>query len=283
VCFAEIMSRADASLHEYMNKLRQSRDGQSASVDTAGPLAAIPSTTVPAAGASAAAKKRGRPPKGIHEGRAGPSRTGSEPTLLAVGLDIAAHLQAELTAEENEVFATIPTTKLMVETLELQSRALIASRTVVEELERVTTVTIPRLKKDVTEATQATKMAAEKAERLKVQLEEKQTALKAQEELTKSLEAQLKEGADREEALKAEVAKCQDFMLRISEEYFRLGIQQVACLHGAPLEDNRYDIEKVVVDGKLVPTNPGDVNEEAEAETPGPQPDASFEELMNIA
>ncbi|KAL9313362.1 hypothetical protein ACSQ67_018814 [Phaseolus vulgaris] len=112
---------------------------------------------------------------------------------------------AELTAEENEIFAIIPTTKPMVETLELQSRALMASRTVVEELERVTTVTIPRLKKDVTEATQATKMSTEKAERLKVQLEEKQTALKAQEELTKSLEAQPKGGADREEALKAEV------------------------------------------------------------------------------
>ena len=157
MCFAEIMSRADASLHEYMNKLRQGRDGQSASIGTAGPLAAVPATTVTAAGASAAAKKRARPPKGSREGRAGPSRTASEPTLLAVGLDIAAHLQAELTAEESEVFATIPT-KLMVETLELQSRALMASRTVVEELERVTTVTIPLLKKDVTEATQAAKM-----------------------------------------------------------------------------------------------------------------------------
>ena len=69
MCFAEIMSRADASLHKYMNKLRQSRDAQSASVDTAGVLAAVPSTTVPAAGASAAAKKRGRPPKGNQDGR----------------------------------------------------------------------------------------------------------------------------------------------------------------------------------------------------------------------
>ncbi|KAL9297757.1 hypothetical protein ACSQ67_023653 [Phaseolus vulgaris] len=52
-------------------------------------------------------------------------------------------------------------------------------RTVVEELERVTAVTIPRLKKDVTEATQATKMSAEKAERLKVRLEEKRDGLKS--------------------------------------------------------------------------------------------------------
>ncbi|KAL9277828.1 hypothetical protein ACSQ67_024953 [Phaseolus vulgaris] len=132
-----------------------------------------------AAGASAVAKKRGRPPKGNRDGRAGPSRTTSEPTPLAVGMDIVAHLRAEPTAEENEIFATIPTTKPMVETLELQSRALMASRTVVEELERVTTVTIPRLKKDVTEATQATKMSTEKAERLKVRLEEKRDGLKS--------------------------------------------------------------------------------------------------------
>ncbi|KAL9315795.1 hypothetical protein ACSQ67_016796 [Phaseolus vulgaris] len=44
--FIEIMSRADASLHEYMNKLRRSGDGRSASIGTAGPLAAVPSTTV---------------------------------------------------------------------------------------------------------------------------------------------------------------------------------------------------------------------------------------------
>ena len=41
-------------------------------------------------------------------------------------------------------------------------------------------------------------------------------------------------------------------------------------------------IEKIIVDGKLVPVNPDDnLNEEAEGETPGPQPDASFKELMN--
>ncbi|KAL9297717.1 hypothetical protein ACSQ67_023613 [Phaseolus vulgaris] len=128
-----------------------------------GPLAAVPSTTILAAGASPCCKEKGSASEGSREGRAGPSRTASEPTAVAVGLDIAAHLRAEPAAEESEVFATIPTTKLMVETLELQSRALMASRTVVEELERVTTVTIPRLKKDVTEATQASKMSTEKA------------------------------------------------------------------------------------------------------------------------
>ena len=58
------------------------------------------------------------------------------------------------------------------------------------------------------------------------QLEEERAAVRACEEQKRGFEVQLKDGADREEALKAEVKKCQDFMLRISEEYFRLGLQQ---------------------------------------------------------
>ena len=77
------------------------------------------------------------------------------------------------------MLSTIPTTKLMVETLELQSWALVASRTVIEELERVTTVTVPRLKKEVTEANQAAKASAEMVEKLKAQVEEKQAAVRA--------------------------------------------------------------------------------------------------------
>jgi len=150
-------------------QLTPTKDQQVGSLEASGALAVQPATTVSAVDASvvAAAKKRGRPSKGNQEGRAGPSRATSEPTLLMVSMEVAAHLQVELTVEDNEVLSTIPTTKLMVETLELQSRALIASRTVVDELERVTTVTIPRLKKEVTEATQATKASTEMAEKLK--------------------------------------------------------------------------------------------------------------------
>ena len=208
------MSWTDTSLNEYMNDLRRQRNRQMGALETSGVLAAQPAVTVPTSEASAAAAtKRGRPPKGNQEGRVGPSRTTSEPTLLTAGLEIAAHLQAELTVEENEVLSTIPTTKLMVETLELQSRALVASRTEVEELERVTTVIVPRLKQEVTEAPQAIKVSVETAEKLKAELEEKQAAMKAQKEVKRKLEAQLKEGADREEALKAEVMKCQDFII----------------------------------------------------------------------
>ncbi|KAL9315414.1 hypothetical protein ACSQ67_016415 [Phaseolus vulgaris] len=169
------------------------------SAEASGVLTVQPATTVLAGvlRLRGLPRKGGGLAKGNQEGRAGPSRTTSEPTLLTVGMEVAAHLQVEPTAEDNEVFSTIPTTRPMVETLELQSRALIASRTVVEELERVTTVTVPRLKKDVTEATKAAKATTEMAEKLKAQVEENRAAVKAQEGLTKNLEAQLKEGADR--------------------------------------------------------------------------------------
>ncbi|KAL9321992.1 hypothetical protein ACSQ67_010045 [Phaseolus vulgaris] len=104
--------------------------------------------------------------------------------------------------EENEVLSTIPTTKLMVETLELQSRALVASRTEVEELERVTTVIVPRLKRGGDRGPRAIKVSVETAEKPKAEPEEKQAAMKAQKEVKRKLEAQSKEGADREEALK---------------------------------------------------------------------------------
>ena len=82
----------------------------------------------------------------------------------------------------------------MVETLELQSRALVASRTVIEELERVMTVTVPRLKKEVTEANQASKASAGMVEKLKGQLEEER-AVRACEEQKRGFEVQLKDGA----------------------------------------------------------------------------------------
>ncbi|KAL9313204.1 hypothetical protein ACSQ67_018656 [Phaseolus vulgaris] len=117
------MSRADASLHEYMNKLRRSRDGRSASSTRPGCWRPFRLQRFSRRGPRPS-RRKGSTPEGKSEGRAGPSRTTSEPTPLAVGMDIAAHPQSEPTAEENEIFATIPTTKPMVETLELQSGRL---------------------------------------------------------------------------------------------------------------------------------------------------------------
>ncbi|KAL9284985.1 hypothetical protein ACSQ67_024655 [Phaseolus vulgaris] len=88
--FIEIMSRADVSLHEYMNKLRRSRDGRSASVDTSGRWRPFRLQRFLRRGPRAAAKKRVGP-----EGKSGgPSRAipnDFESTAVAVGMDIAAH------------------------------------------------------------------------------------------------------------------------------------------------------------------------------------------------
>jgi len=46
-------------------------------------------------------------------------------------------------------------------------------------------------------------------------------------------------------------------MLHISEDYFHQGLRQVAFFHGIHAEDTRYDIEKDVVEGKLVPIGGG--------------------------
>ncbi|KAL9322411.1 hypothetical protein ACSQ67_010464 [Phaseolus vulgaris] len=73
--FIEIMSRADASLHEYMNKLRRAGDGRSASIGTAGPLAAVLATTVHCGGRFGCCKEKGSASGGSREGRVGPSRT----------------------------------------------------------------------------------------------------------------------------------------------------------------------------------------------------------------
>ncbi|KAL9328687.1 hypothetical protein ACSQ67_003690 [Phaseolus vulgaris] len=155
------MTRTDASPNEYMNNLRQRRNRQAGSLETSGTLAARPDFNGARCGGRGCSrnKEKGRPLREIKKaGRGHPERLVSR--LINGRLEIASHLQTESTAEENEVLSTIPTTKLMVETLELQSRALVASRTVIEELERVTTVTVPRLKKEVAEANQASKASA---------------------------------------------------------------------------------------------------------------------------
>ncbi|KAL9318000.1 hypothetical protein ACSQ67_014517 [Phaseolus vulgaris] len=108
--FVEIMTRTDASLSAYMNDLRRQRNRRSWfgrskwGIDGSAGHHCI----LPGCFDCGAAKKRGRLAKGNQEGRAGPSRTTSEPTLLTVDMEVAAHLQVELTAKDNEVFPPFP-------------------------------------------------------------------------------------------------------------------------------------------------------------------------------
>jgi len=58
---------------------------------------------------------------------------------------------------------------------------------------------------------------------------------------------------ENEKTLYFELEKCHSFMLWISEEFFQQGVRQTAFYHNIPVEDPRYDLEKDMVDGKLVP------------------------------
>jgi len=74
-------------------------------------------------------------------------------------------------------------------------------------------------------------------------------------------------------------------MLGISGKYFRQGLRQAAFFHGIPVEDSQYDIEKDVVEGKLVPLDRATDEEMKETNggentTPYNEPNASFEEIF---
>jgi len=90
---------------------------------------------------------------------------------------------------------------------------------------------------------------------------------------------------EREKALSTEVEKCHTFMMHISEDCFYQGLRQAAFYHGVPAEDPRLDLDKDVVDGKLVPIGrSADTPIESvggeDVLTPQAEPKPSFEEIL---
>jgi len=84
-----------------------------------------------------------------------------------------------------------------------------------------------------------------------------QQALKAERAVIEAEKAELAkekaEAEEREKELTTEVEKCHSFMLRISEDCHPQGLWQVAFYHDVSVEDPHYDLDKDVVDVKLVP------------------------------
>jgi len=98
--------------------------------------------------------------------------------------------------------------------------------------------------------------------------------------LKDSVDAELKE-----KVLAAELEKCHEFMLRINVESFQHGVRKVAFFHGVPMDDPRYDLNKNVVDGKLVPVgrNADTIMEELEDRPnriEATESEPSFEEII---
>ena len=66
-------------------------------------------------------------------------------------------------------------------------------------------------------------------------------------------------------------------MLRINEESFYQGVRHAAFFHGVLTEDSRYNLEKDVVNGELVPLRGGADQVMEDQQTKVAQPDQSIE------
>jgi len=221
--------------------------------------------------------------------------------MLNLHLQVASGVQISLSPEDESVLAVVPIS-LITKLMELQSQSLLVGRTLGEELERTTVVVVTKLKTELEESTSSLKTTLETMGALKEKM--RQVSLEGQEAkraLTVKMEVERAEhekenvkrekeeveAEEREKTLSTEVKKCQSFMLRITDDYFHQGLRQVAFFHGIPIEDSRYDIEKDVVEGKLVTINRGvdevmkDANGEGEnVFAPQNESEPSFEELF---
>jgi len=164
---------------------------------------------------------------------------------------------------------------------------MVVGKTLGEELERTKTVMMPKLKTELAKSANSLKAAVEaskeKMRQNNLAVEKAQEALRAEIEAEKAELAKVKsEAEEKERTLSAELEKCQSFMLRISEEYFYQSLRQATFFHDIPAEDARYDIEKNVVEGKLVLLGRG-VDEEIKevgGERPLNETKPSFEEIL---
>ncbi len=214
----------DPSLKKYMNSLkRQANKSKIATIAGIVPRP-IEQEVVPVevVAAPVQGKKRGRPAKAPRNDAR--SSLGSPTSMLGSSVRVAPTMQFDLRPEDEDTLAAIPTLDLIEEMVELQCRATVVGRAIGDELKRVKTVPIPKLKSQLSESTVSLKdalkavdearndarLAREEQETLKVTLNEVTTgraeAIKEQEKL-----------AIEKESLLAQVEQLQGFMLSINE------------------------------------------------------------------
>jgi len=169
-------------------------------------------------------------------------------------------MQFDLRPEDEGVLAIVPTLDLIEEMVELQCRAAVVSRAISDELKRAKTVSIPKLKTQLSDSALSLKEALKTVEDSQKEAwlaKEEQEALKAT--LTKVMAerddlVKEKDGlAADNESLNSQVEQLQGFMLRINEESFNQGVRQVAFYHGVSADDSRYDSGMDVINGQLMP------------------------------
>jgi len=131
-----------------IRKLAGADKGLAVAKEVAPPIVAIPPS---------ANRKRGRLTK-VHIGAE------VEPTMLSPSLRVGQTMQFDLFLEDEGVLVAIPTKKLIREWVELQSRATIVGKALVDELERANTTVVPKLKAELEESARKLKAALEVVE-----------------------------------------------------------------------------------------------------------------------
>ena len=152
--------------------------------------------------------------------------------------------------------------------MELQSRATVVGKALGDELNRAQTVVGSKLKAELEALASSLNATLETAESCKIEMEKNDRLAKKELEALKVTLTQViaerdqlvKEKADAEANEKSLVPRWKNakgFMLCINEESFYQGVRQAAFIHSIPSEDSRYDLEKDVVNGELVPLGGG--------------------------
>jgi len=144
-------------------------------------------------------------------------------------------MQFDLLPEDEGILAAISTRNLIEELVEMKSWATAVGKTLGEELNRTSTILVPKLRAELEESTNSLKAALEAVEACREKMRRDELTTKELQEVLKAhltkVEAErdqlLKEKVDvekKEKSLTAEMEKCQEFMLRINEESFYQGI-----------------------------------------------------------
>ena len=117
-----------------------------------------------------------------------------------------------------------------------------------------------KLKTELTKSASSLKAAKARKEKMhqdQVAAERAQDALKVEVARVEAGKAKLIEKKveveKKEKALSAEVEKCHSFLLRICEECFWQGVWKATFYYNIPAEEPLYDLDKDVINGKLVP------------------------------
>jgi len=169
-----------------------------------------PSTNVPLVN-----RKRDHPTKAV-QSNVEVESSFRQPLMLNPLLRVVQDVQIGLLPEDESVLAAGPTNALILELVEIKSRALVVGRMLGKELEMTTTMVVPKLKTELAEFASSLKASLDAMEAFKKEgRQESMVAKKAQQALKVEIEAiktelakEKAEAEEREKTLSMKVETC---------------------------------------------------------------------------